>query len=135
MEAENAESLTDAVKARFKEFLNGRKLSEVSKKTGCHYTVVHNISNGKYTPSLETVFNFKLGYRDEFDEVYILTGKKIGTNEKPFELAQQIPNLEDKILHEQLLILREKLKEKDEQIRDLKQDKDFLQALLKRLDP
>ncbi|MEZ0483176.1 hypothetical protein [Fibrella aquatica] len=131
----NTDLLTQAVKDRFKEFLNGRKLSEIAKITGCHYTVVHNISKGKYTPTLETVFNFKLGYGDEFDEVYILTGKRINTDKKTSELVQDVADSEHRVIQSQLQALHEKLKEKDEQIRDLKQDKEFLQGLLKRLEP
>lgn len=94
--------------------------------------MVHNISKGKYTPSLETIFNFKVGYGDEFDEIYMLTGKKITSDEKTIEPVQPIANTEDRALNEQLLILRGKLEEKDIQIQDLKQDKEFLQSLIKR---
>ena len=132
MEKEGKDALTKAVKDRLKEFLKDKKLSEVSKITGCHYTVVHNISNGKYTPSLETIFQFKLGYGHEFDEVYIFTGRR----EKVHTVHDEVERLSiregSKALQEQLTALQEKLREREEQISDLKRDKEFLQSLIKK---
>jgi hypothetical protein len=129
----DTETLKNAVKDRFKEFLKEAKLSEVAKITGCQYTVVHNLSKGKHAPSLETIFNFKLGYGNEFDEVYMLTGKKAATGEKIIESTQSISDSEKITLYERLLSLGERLEEKDKQIQELlRQDRDFLQSQLER---
>jgi hypothetical protein len=61
----------------------------------------------------------------------MLTGKKITSDKKTIEPVQPVAE-EDRTLHEQLLILRGKLEEKEVQIQDLKQDKEFLQSLVKR---
>lgn len=114
----NTETLTNAVKGRFMEFLKEAKLSEVAKLTGCHYTVVHNLSKGKHAPSLETIFNFKLGYGDQFDEIYMLTGKRLTTRESN-EPTQPISDSEKITLYERLLSQSERLEEKDKQIQEL----------------
>lgn len=120
------------VRRRFVEFVKSKGLSEVSEKSGCNYQALRNsyVDEGGYNPSLETIFQVKLGYGDEFDEVYVFTGKKIKL--ETLEIQGYMNEITSQPVDDQLAALQEKLKEKDEQIKELKEDKAFLQSIIKK---
>ena len=127
--SKEAQALSKKLRDRFVDFVKAEGLSEVSKRTGCNYQALRNSVVDGYNPSLDTVFQVKLGYGDEFDEVYIFTGKKLDlpVDSMDGEADNQVGQLQ-----ERLTALQEKLNEREEQIQELKSDKAFLQGLIKK---
>lgn len=128
-----AKAYARQVRMRFVEFLKSKGLSEVSNQSGCNYQALRNsfVEEGGYNPSLETIFQVKLGYGDEFDDIYVFTGKKIHKQELG-EPIEKLHTSEIEGIKEQVLDLQTKLREKDEQIKELKEDKSFLQSIIKK---
>ncbi len=131
--SKEAQALTRKLRDRFVEFVKNEGLSEVSKRTGCNYQALRNSVVDGYNPSPDTVFQVKLGYGEEFDEVYIFTGKKVQTHNPADSVSvENISNNQAEVMQERLDMLQEKLNEKEQQIQELKQDKAFLQDLVKK---
>lgn len=125
--SEEAKALAKEVRDRFVEFVTTKGMSEVSDKTGCNYQALRNSVVVGYNPSLDTLCQVKLGYMEELDIEYLFTGKK--------SEAQPIPTVavnHDDTLPDQLRIMKARLSEREEQVKELKNDKAFLQELLKK---
>lgn len=132
-----AQALTRKFRDRFVEFVKREGLSEVSKRTGCNYQALRNSVVEGYNPSPHTVFQVKLGYGEEFDEVYVFTGRKIRADESN-DLREDTKghlNPSDTVYDDNTALLREKLYERERQIIELKKDKKFLQNVIKSMQP
>lgn len=127
---EEAKLLAKGVGLRFAKFISNKGLSSVAEKSGFHYSALRNSAIGKYNPSLETIFQVKLAYGKEFDDVYVFTGQ-VGEVDAG-ENKEDILNKDCHILERQILLLQDRIMDKDQQIQDLKRDKEFLQSLIKR---
>jgi len=130
--SKEAQTLSEGVRDRFVEFVKGKGLTEVSKKTNLNYQVLRNSAVTGYRPSLDTVFQVKLGYQEEFDEVYVFTGRKEKAHTVHDEVERPTNREGSTVLQEQLTALQEKLREREEQISDLRRDKEFLQSLVRK---
>lgn len=133
-ENRTASAMADDVKTRFREFVELETTSKVAERAGVAYQVIYGAAFGEYRPSLETIFKVKIAYGYDFDEVYVLTGIKRESSAKyrhedssPHSKQTDIPNTGH---NEELDFLREKIKYQEITIKDLKSDKDFLQALI-----
>ncbi|RYF73830.1 MAG: hypothetical protein EOO39_09690 [Cytophagaceae bacterium] len=130
--SKQAQELSEKVRDRFVDFVKKKGLTEVAKQTNLSYQVLRNSAVTGYRPSLDTVFQVKLGYKEEFDEVYVFTGKQpIG---QALQAEAERTTSEEVVtgLQAQLMATQEKLKEREEQISELKADKAFLQSLIKK---
>lgn len=130
--SKQAQELSEKVRDRFVAFVKKKGLTEVAKQTNLSYQVLRNSAVTGYRPSLDTVFQVKLGYQEEFDEVYVFTGKEPVDQVLQAEVVRPTGAEEVTRLQAQLMAFQEKLKERDEQISELKQDKAFLQSLVKK---
>ena len=127
--SDESKELARQVQIRFAEFVNDKGLAAVANKSGYHYSALRNSAIGKYNPSLETIFQVKLAYGDEFDDVYVFTGKKL----KAEDVVSVTEDTEIKQYDQsetRIIALEEKIIEKEQLIQDLKQDKLFLQSII-----
>ncbi|WP_018619746.1 hypothetical protein [Spirosoma luteum] len=125
--SEEAKQMAREIRDRFVSFVTHKGLSEVSDKTGCNYQALRNSAVTGYNPSLETVCQVKLGYGDEFDEVFVFTGKAFQMDNQPPIPVSQVAESQVENLKSKLIELQEKISEKDDLISSLKQDKIHLQ--------
>jgi hypothetical protein len=130
--SDEAKAMAKEIRDRFVKFVTDEGLSEVSEKTGCNYQALRNSAVTGYNPSLETICQVKIGYGDEFDDVYVFTGKRFETVNKDLPTVQSSDNSQIELLNQRLAILQDKLTERENQILELKMDKMFLKDLIKK---
>ncbi|GAB3570549.1 hypothetical protein GCM10027578_26940 [Spirosoma luteolum] len=126
--SEEAKAYSKQIRDRFVEFVKERGIKEVSSRTNCSIHALRNSVVQGYNPSLDTICQVKLGYKDEFSEVYLFQGKL--SEDHVIEAGDDVDSLK-----EQLRYAQEKLAEKEETIKELKSDKAFLQDLIKNGSP
>jgi len=112
--SDEAKNYAEEVTKRFTEFVKGKGMKEVSDHVRCNYQALRNSVSDGHNPSLVTLCQVILGYYDEIDITYLFTGNRKIT------IPNELPASND---YTRLL---------EEQIQDLKRDKEFLQDLLKK---
>ncbi|MGM9512439.1 hypothetical protein ACS5NO_32205 [Larkinella sp. GY13] len=124
--SDEARDYSAQVRDRFIQFFTERGMKAVSDKTGCNEQVFRNCLNGT-RPAVDTLCQVKLGYGEEFDINYLFTGIK----SEPAEIPTPADNSQFEAIIEnlkkQLGVSQEKIGEKDDLIKSLKEDKVHLQ--------
>lgn len=118
--SDEAKKYAEEVTKRFTEFIKGKGMREVSDHVMCNYQALRNSVADGHNPSLVTLCQVILGYPDEIDINYLFTGKRDASGKGQILIPDAVPASNDYI---RLL---------EEQIGDLKQDKEFLQSIIKK---
>lgn len=112
--SQDAKEYSEQVTRRFTEFIKGIGMKEVSDKVLCNYQALRNSVSGGHNPSLDTLCQVKLGYMEELDINYLFTGERRSDSNRSERHSSD-----------------EHVRFLEEQVEELKRDKEFLQDLIR----